>query len=213
MYKQVISLGFFCSVAIELEHMNLRSKSGPFDWTITSIEGLIGVIQDGFKDFLNPAYLVQDKEYPYIIKNTKYHIHFYHDFNLEEPFEMQLPRVREKYARRIRHFYEDVTQPTLFVRYIEDQEEYDRICQEYTNILYLFKQFNPRNEVCWIANSDLRFSNHAGFYVYTVEKDPNDLVARNFLEKNSWLAHSWQLPIISPSQREKNRVWKQAKNK
>ena len=209
LYKQVISLGFFCSVAIELERMNLRSMSGPFDWIITSLDGMIAVIQDGFKDFLNPSYLEQDEQYPYIFRNKKYQIDFYHDFNLQEPFEMQLPKVREKYARRIQNFYEVIKKPTLFVRYIENQYEYDRLCKEYKSILNMLKQFNQNNEICFIGNTDLVLSNKASFYVYTVEKDQNDVVARKFLEKNDSLKRLWKAPLMDGGQRERNRVWKE----
>lgn len=34
-YESVISLGYFCSVAIELEKMGIRNFSTPFDWLIT----------------------------------------------------------------------------------------------------------------------------------------------------------------------------------
>lgn len=31
-YENVISLGYFCSVASEIERLGLRRHSGPFDW-------------------------------------------------------------------------------------------------------------------------------------------------------------------------------------
>lgn len=212
LYKQVISLGFFCSVAMELERSNLRSMSGPFDWIITSLDGMMDVIQDRFKDFLNPDYIEQDKRYPYIFRNMKYGIDFYHDFSVEESFEKQLPRVRQKYERRIRSFYEAIKEPTLFVRYIQDQNEYNRFCEEYASILEIFKQYNQHNSLCLIGNSDLKLSNQASFQVYTVEKDPNDVVARKFLEKNDSLKHLWSTQLIEKDQREKNRLWNENRN-
>ena len=38
-YKHFISLGYFCSVAMELERFGLRSESGPFDWVISDMRG------------------------------------------------------------------------------------------------------------------------------------------------------------------------------
>lgn len=38
-YKHVISLGFFCSVALELERKGLRDASYPFDWLISDFQG------------------------------------------------------------------------------------------------------------------------------------------------------------------------------
>lgn len=49
-----ISLGYFCSIAMELERLGLRSESSPFDWLISDFEGVIHAIENHFEDFLNP---------------------------------------------------------------------------------------------------------------------------------------------------------------
>lgn len=58
-YKHFISLGYFCSVALELERIGLRSSSSPFDWCISSYEGVIDAIENHFEGFLDYDCLLQ----------------------------------------------------------------------------------------------------------------------------------------------------------
>lgn len=67
-YKHVISLGFFCSVALELERKGLRDASYPFDWLISDFQGVIKVIENRFYDFLNIDFFSQNKECMHIFK-------------------------------------------------------------------------------------------------------------------------------------------------
>lgn len=187
MYKYVISLGFFCSVASELKRIDLRSMSGPFDWVISDLSGVLMLIQQRFTDFLNPQYLEQNKEYPYILTNQKYKIDFYHDFSPEEPLSEQIQSVTEKYTRRINRFYEAIRQPTLFIRYIHDQKEYDWLIQHDEEVVGLLKQFNKFNTILFVGNTDLEIRPLSTLNIYLVEKDKGDTVAREFLEKNSVL--------------------------
>ena len=53
MFENVISLGFYCEVAKELERIGLRSASYPFDWLISSWSGVEKMIDNNFDGFLN----------------------------------------------------------------------------------------------------------------------------------------------------------------
>ena len=72
-----ISLGYFCSVALELERIGLRSASYPFDWTISDFEGVIDAIENNFIHFLDYEYLYQNKEIHSHYRNKKYRISFF----------------------------------------------------------------------------------------------------------------------------------------
>lgn len=155
-YKHFISLGYFCSVALELERVGLRSTSSPFDWCISNYEGIINAIQNHFEDFLNYDYLLQSDILHNHYFNEKYRIWFFHDFDQYHSLKKQLPRVKEKYLRRIERFYKDIKQPTLFVRYISDEiegEELEYIKKNNEKITKLLKSFNEENEVIYIANT------------------------------------------------------------
>ena len=76
-YQNVVSLDFFCSPAIELNNLNLRKSSQPFDWVISSdFNQVLELINNGFEDFLNSEFLFQLKRYPQYYRNIKYIINF-----------------------------------------------------------------------------------------------------------------------------------------
>ncbi len=113
----IISLGFQCQVASQLKKHNLRYEAFPLDWVRTSFHGLCQLLQDDFKDYVNPKYLVLDPEKEYV-HNTKYDVHFTHDFPREKGLIVphwpnSLTRVSDMYQRRIKRFYEALTQQSV----------------------------------------------------------------------------------------------------
>lgn len=107
-----ISLGFNCTITLQLKHHKLRQRAFPFDWNITSLQGLCEVIDNHFADFLNPQYLNVRTGKTYIpgVTNAKYNIALAHDFpevNGAVPphYLDHLPDIQEQYFRRIKRFY------------------------------------------------------------------------------------------------------------
>lgn len=201
-YSNIISLGFFCSVASELERVGLRSASYPFDWLISDFEGVVKAIESHFEDFLNYDNMAQYEMNPSFYKDQKYKMQFYHDFDECNSLKKQLPKVKEKYGRRIERFYSSIKNPTLFLRYIESQDEVEWIERNLDRINSLFCSFNDKNSIIWIANSEIK-SKHLP--IFSVEKDDNDSVARTFLESNKELKQ--MLESIDFSNRESNLVF------
>lgn len=191
-YDNFISLGYFCSVALELERFGLRRTSSPFDWCISDLEGIILAIDSNFEDFLKYTNLSQNKDSHGVYRDDKYNISFFHDFDKYLPLQKQISKVQEKYNRRIIRFYEIVTKPTLFVRYISDEQlnsqgksiELDYIENNYDEIIGLFKSFNSDNDIIFIANSSVSSEK---IRIYSVEPDENDVVARKPVDKNESL--------------------------
>lgn len=153
--------------------------------------GVHELIENGFQDFLNFEFLYQDQDNHGYYKNIKYGIWFFHDFDKYNSLESQLPKVKERYKRRIERFYKVITNPTLFIRYISsaNQEEgksleLDEIERDYEKILKLLKKFNSQNEIVFIANSDISSNK---IKIFNVEKDKEDSVARMPFEKNAEL--------------------------
>jgi hypothetical protein len=98
------------------------------------------------------------------------------------PLKEQLPLVKEKYCRRIKRFYESISEPTLFVRYISDEQllngsskELLWIEEHYDEIIALLKSFNEDNEILFIANEGVCSSI---IKIYHVKKNINDSVNR-----------------------------------
>ncbi len=188
-YQNIISLGFFCSPAIELNYLNLRKSSQPFDWVISSnFNQVLELIDNNFKDFLNPKFLFQLKQYPQYYRNIKYNIDFYHDFDELKSFNKQIDKIKQKYDRRIKRFYNTIKEPTLFLRYICSKEEAIYINNNYEKINKLLKSYNANNDIIFVANKeDLYLKTSSDIKIWYVEKDNNDDVARHFLRENSEL--------------------------
>ena len=192
-FKNVISLGYFCSVARELEKSGLRDASFPFDWLISDFKGVIQCVENGFQDFLDIKYLSQNKNDRSHYKNLKYQFYFFHDFDGFKPLEDQLPEVQAKYKRREDRFFDAIKDSTLFVRYISNEEktpdgksaELEWIEQNYDYILSVLKKFNPDNEILFISNEGVLSDK---IKIYNVTPDKGKWVAEKFLEKSTALS-------------------------
>lgn len=180
----VVSLGFFCSVALENERIGIRDCSLPFDWLIAGdFERVLWLIENDFKDFLLEENLYQ--EY-YIDPNYYYDceskVHFYHDFLHNIPLRNQYNSVKDKYNRRIKRFYKVISQPTLFVRYCSGGEkELNYIKKNREEILNILRRYNPNNEIIYIYTGNKNEQVDDG--IFCVEADKNDGVARVYLNK------------------------------
>ncbi len=186
-YKNVVSLGCFCSPAMEFKRIERRKFSLPFDWLITLDFSLVlELIDNGFDEFLEYDNLYQVKDYPSRYRNVKYLIDFYHDFLPTKSLDKQFNTVKEKYVRRINRFYKVITEPTLFFRYIISCDELQYIYENYSEILDFFKKYNEKNNIIFLVNDDI-LSNFDGEIplLYSVIKDDGDMFARRFLDKNT----------------------------
>lgn len=200
-YKHIISLGFFCSVALETERMGLRDSSMPFDWLISSWEGVEKLILNSFEGFLDDKLLKQSKEFPERYKNIKYDIWFFHDFNAYASLESQMEKVVNKYQRRIERFYQNIEESSLFIRYIRDEEELRYLEKNIDRIEGIFRRYNPENHIIFIANNEITSDI---IEIYNVEKDNDDSVARKPFDKNNKL-YDYLLSVFDENSREKNR--------
>ncbi|SHN65797.1 Putative papain-like cysteine peptidase [Butyrivibrio hungatei DSM 14810] len=205
-YKNYISLGYFCSVAMELEKYGLRDYSYPFDWIISDFEGIVSAINDNFSDYLDYDNLYQSKKVRSTYLDQKYQFVFIHDFDKYKCLDSQLDFVREKHRRRIERFYEKITEPTLFIRYISDEasdengksKELLYIEENIDDILGTFKRYNPENDIIWIANqgviSDV-------IKIYHVVRDENDTCCRKPFD-NSTELHQYFETVEYPMRKD-----------
>lgn len=198
-YRHVISLGYFCSTALELQRYGLRDASYPLDWNITPIQSALSMIQSGFDGFMEFDRLSQE---PQRVLDTGSGIYLYNDFDTSRPMLQQYEAVRAKYARRIERFRHATRQPTLFVRYINSEvhppghvdslmapnlEEFTYLNEHMVDVLAILRQANPRNDLLLVGNTGLP-KVCGGLPVYTVTPDDYDWVARKFLQKNPELS-------------------------
>ncbi len=186
-YKNIVSLGCFCSPAMEFKRIERRKFSLPFDWLITlDFSSVLKLIDNGFKGFLEYDDLYQVKVYPSRYRNVKYSIDFYHDFLPTKSLDKQFNTVKEKYERRINRFYKIITEPTLFFRYILSRDELQYIYGHYNEIVDFFQKYNAENNIIFLVNDDILSTVEGKLpLLYSVQKDDGDVFARHFLDKNT----------------------------
>ena len=211
-----ISLGYFCSVAMELERFGLRTMSSPFDWLIVDFKGAIDAIENQFEGFLTLEYLAQSRENRSWYKNLKYQVEFRHEFDQYHSLKSQLAPVQEKYERRIRRFYETIQQPTIFVRYISDEKKIDGKAEELIWIEENFDRIdtdqrsNQDNRIVFIANTGVQSDK---IKIYQVEPDPDDAVARAPSDKNSALKDFFESAEVENKEQNLHRYMEQQRLK
>ena len=172
-YENVISLGYFCGVAIELEKMGLRNQSYPFDWLITAnFEKVLEFIENGFVGFLEYDNLYQEASvYHQYYFDAVNNIHFYHDFSQYASLKEQFAEVKAKYARRIARFYETIKKPTVFVRYCNSLDEVNFILRNFDRIENTIKSFNENNVILYFCSHKLTVANNKTNIYYVKSKD------------------------------------------
>ena len=196
-YKHVISLGWFCSVAEELEKIGLRTASYPFDWILTDWETVMEMMEGSFLGFLDADKLEQDEK----TRNMYHHkerkcLTYVHDIDPYENYERQVEKARLKYERRLERLRRDICEPCIFVRYIRDAQEFQYITEHRRELENWLEGFHPENRIVYIANEELGQAS----FIWSVCRDENDGVARIFLDqlpelRNWLLAQSYDFSI------------------
>lgn len=213
-YKHIISLGSFCSPALEIERLGLRDGSYPFDWVLSrSMNNVVELISNGFSDLFNVDFFYQWKSQCSTYENIKCDIVFVHDFSQWIDLNSQLKHVIDKYQRRINRFYQAIQEKTLFVRYIESESEYKYVEKNYKLILETLKSYNKENDILYIVNDDVGCQSNELRNAIMVQKDTNDSVARKFAEKNLQIAQILCTAYYSEKTRQSNLIFLRKKRK
>lgn len=117
----IINLGSCCQTSLQLRDHNFKREAFPFDWLLNNFNGLCLLLEEDFKDFLNPQvleYKSLSTIYPNhsVVLNKKYNFEFRHDFPLNNPKFMDFYDLNlEKYTRRINRFYNVVKTERTFL--------------------------------------------------------------------------------------------------
>lgn len=185
MFERVISLGWFCSVAMETKRLGMRDASYPFDWLLTHNFSKVLKILEGESDtdmLLNNDEMLQYEGDASRWYNKRYQISLFHDFDKYKKMIYQLDSVNDKYKRRVHRLHKCVG-ATLFIRYVKDKDEAEYIRQNEAHIAKIIKLRNPDNEILYIAHPDFKqILCNLRSRVYFVANDENDYVSREFLK-------------------------------
>lgn len=179
-YKNVISLGYWCGPALELRRTGFRSASFPFDWLIVDFREVIRLIESGFQDFFVCDNMAQYESNPYYYIDTIHGTEFYHDFDAYKSFDAQFNEISEKYNRRIKRFYKEIESPTLFIRYLKNEEECEWIQGHLEGIIKLLKKSNQKNTIVFVG--DVTYSSYFSDFFYPITNSKEGKVVDNFLD-------------------------------
>lgn len=151
-YMHYISLGYNCYVASDLEKLGLRDSAYPFDWIKSDWTSVEFFIRTNFENFLIYDNLYQHKNSLSAYIDKVYNIDFLHDFDKKHSLKKQLDKVRNKYMRRAARFYESAKSPTLFIRYIRNENELEYLKKNYSSVIELLKSFCADNDIVFICS-------------------------------------------------------------
>ena len=185
-YDHVISLGFFCNVAMQMEWVGIRDCSSPFDWIISDFNGVIALIENHFCDFLDIDNLQVIDWERNIVRDKKYMVDFYHDFKMNISLESQLYLIKEKYFRRIKRFYDNIdSAKCLFIRYVKNQDEYEYICQNYEKIISVLRG----GDLLLIGNKDIAKKEKEIWHVEPGEDGVNRIFLQTDTKLKEYIKH------------------------
>jgi len=163
-----ISLGPTCSIAYQLQKLQKKKESLPFDWIrCYPIRSVLELIENNFTGLFDEIEFVKDDtKFPFIedmtegetfdtivmkdtkiYKNDKLGISFFHDFK----DGIDVKDVVAKYNRRIERFYNVVKTPSIFIR---DELNF-KVCDImiYNQLYDKLKEFNNENRLILIINT------------------------------------------------------------
>jgi len=182
-FDLVISIGEDCACSSYLRRFKLQDFSYPFDWlTKAPFENRLELILNNFSDFLKKEdlYPIEKPETDSVDKDCdywadkKYDFYFYHDFKTGEPFESEYLNVKNKFDRRIKRLYEQISNSRniLFVWWSRNKQQNTDIIRDYykklsekfsyKNIYILLIEYIEKEENIFLENNHIiisRFDN------------------------------------------------------
>ena len=193
-YQRVISLGYFCDVARELQRYGLRDASYPFDWVVSDIRAVLTLLEADDDGLLRLENLNRDPARPHVVRDQSLGglgVWFFNDFDADQGIEPQLPAVRAKYSRRMQRLRRSASRPTLFVRYVHDRDEQAFLEANIGRLLGILRGLNSKNDLVLIGSVGYAETSD-GLEIHLVEPDPGEDVARQFLRKDARLHRMFQ---------------------
>ncbi len=168
-FKNIISLGFNCHVAKDLERLGYRNASYPFDWLISDFCDVVKSVENNFSQWLLLENIVQDEEHKNVYHDRGTEFDFYHDFFPDKEISQQYAAVKEKYCRRIARFQKDCCEPTVFIRFVRNEKDFKYITENSEKILSVLKSFNAENECIYLLlNENLQtYADEKVFFLCT----------------------------------------------
>jgi hypothetical protein len=166
-FDQIISLGFSCHIAMDLESLLYRDHAYPFDWAITDMRSVNDLIESGFQDLFDARYLSRLPDHHGIVRHQKYRFDFYHDFTSDSEIRDQVYQVREKYNKRIKRFYSAMRpgNRVLFIRYVSNKDYAPEEMDEVHRFISLMSSYLNSFMIILISNNNGGWEKQTGDHI------------------------------------------------
>lgn len=162
-YMEYVSLGGDCSISHNLNKLKIRKNAYPFDWCKMTINQLIDILENNFKEFTDlhikyksDKHLLDDKA-SYVLTN-KYNIIFAH----EVLHKKDISNFQEDLSRRIDRFNtlsKTNTKNLVYVR-IEKTAYKKSYNEKLSKLLYVLDKINTNYKLILILHSTYIISPH-----------------------------------------------------
>lgn len=124
-YDYIISLGCDCQVAYQLQRLNLRRCSLPFDWTVTTSTKTLKVLKKNFRGWMKFRKL-RDLNKPTLdrlglrkqVLDSKYDINHIHVFYEKNSIKNQYKAIKIIQKKRIKRFLEIINKKNNKILFI-----------------------------------------------------------------------------------------------
>lgn len=169
MFSYFISLGCFCGTASAMSKYGLRSFSGPFDWCVSSLGGILHFMENDFSDFLCRENLNVTDEYFWIFEDTRYKVRFLHDVKYD--FDIEYSAIRQKYTHRIGRFLAATRKGVCFLRAVSNSDELAYILEKNAYINNILKRNCPDNEIIYLIPRSISVPDtfHEKYFVLQID--------------------------------------------
>jgi hypothetical protein len=176
-----VPIGNSCSVAYQLQKLNLRTGAFPFDWVrIKKLSTIAQIIRNDFDNYGYFELIKGVDQYP-ILDNDQfndsgekktfsaknnYGALSFHDFSSLKSFDPQEELVEEKYTRRIKRFYNCIKSNSKII-FVRDEHQPNKLkVGEVEEFIDEINSINPNIDfqiriVC--HNKDNKHSKHMGY--------------------------------------------------
>ncbi len=211
-FKNCVSLGWYCGCASSLSKLGLRSASGPFDWFLSCYKSVLSIIENSFSDFMLADNLELSLEYENTFFDKKYGFLCNHD--IQESFKNEVELICRKYKRRAERFINMISEPTLFVRVVRDEDEVKYINENYLYAESIVKRYNSENAIIYVERKGLELlcKNVRYFTLDTDSYGGGIFELRHFFDNSDRLVH-YLLNNVSDEFRENNIEFDRKTNK
>ena len=171
--KIYCSLGTYCITSFLLKSLGLKTESHPFDWQITTIENIIHMIEDNFRELINQKNIIE------ITNSSSKNIYYFDSVkNLVPDTLLDLCHHNLKQKKDYQYFERCIDR-------FNKLNEYESIKFVFINPLYrnnLEYDFTKYKNLYDILVN--KFNPHIKLYIFNIIKKDNEIYKEEIINEN-----------------------------